>query len=102
MQIAKVVGNVVSTHKTSKLQGLKLLLVVPMDLTTFEEKGQPLVAIDTVGAGVGEIVMLCGGSSSRLTELTEGKPSDLSIIAIIDFIEYEDKMIFQKYPQEND
>ena len=57
MQIARVKGSVVSTHKTEKLKGLKLLVVAPIDLATFEEKGQPVVAIDTVGAGMGEVVM---------------------------------------------
>ncbi len=100
MQIARVKGNVVSTNKTEKLLGLKLLIVVPIDLSIFEEKGQPLVAIDTVGAGVGEVVMLCSGSSSRQTALTENKPSDLSIVGIIDSIELNGNIIFQKF--END
>jgi ethanolamine utilization protein EutN/carbon dioxide concentrating mechanism protein CcmL len=99
MQIARVKGNVVSTNKTEKLYGLKLLIVVPIDLSTFEEKGQPVVAIDTVGAGVGEVVMLCGGSSSRQTPLTENKPSDMAIVAIIDSIEISGKTVFRKYEE---
>lgn len=97
MQIARVVGNVVSTNKTEKLHGLKLLIVVPIDLATFAEKGQPVVAIDTVGAGNGEVVMLCGGSSSRQTPLTENKPSDMAIVAIIDSIELRGNVIFRKF-----
>ena len=65
MQIARVIGNVVSTSKSEKLDGLKLLIVKPIDLDTFQEKGAPIVSIDTVGAGEGEIVMVVGGSSSR-------------------------------------
>ena len=86
MQIARVVGNVVSTSKSEKIKGLKLLLVKPIDLETFQEKGNVLVAFDTVGAGEGEVVMIVSGSSSRQTALTENKPSDTAIIAIIDYI----------------
>lgn len=101
MHIAKVKGNVVSTNKTDKLLGLKLLIVVPIDLSTFEEKGQPIVAIDTVGAGIGEVVMLCSGSSSRQTALTENKPSDMAIVAIIDSIELNGEIIFRKFIEQN-
>lgn len=100
MQIARVKGNVVSTNKTEKLLGLKLLVVVPIELSTFQEKGSPLVAIDTVGAGIGEVVMLCSGSSSRQTAQTENKPSDLAIVAIIDSIELGGELIFKKFEDE--
>ncbi len=97
MILARVRGNVVSTTKSEKLTGLKLLVVVPIDIETFEEKGLPLVAIDTVGAGEGEVVMCVGGSSSRQTQMTENKPTDCSIIAIIDSVKLKGKTIFQKY-----
>ncbi len=100
MQVAIVKGSVVSTNKTDKLHGLKLLIVAPIDLATFEEKGSPIVAIDTVGAGAGEVVMLCGGSSSRQTPLTENKPSDMAIVAIIDSIEIQGKTIFRKFEEQ--
>jgi ethanolamine utilization protein EutN/carbon dioxide concentrating mechanism protein CcmL len=96
MQIAKVVGTVVSTNKSEKLHGLKLMLVKIIDLDTFKEKGAPLVSIDAVGAGVGEIVMVVSGSSSRQTAITDAKPVDNSIIAIIDSIDMEGKRIFSK------
>ena len=99
MQIARVIGNVVSTQKSDRIVGLKLLLVKPIDLETFEEKGNVVVAFDAVGAGVGEVVMICSGSSSRNTAVTDGKPSDTSIIAIIDYIDMKDKRIYSK---END
>jgi ethanolamine utilization protein EutN/carbon dioxide concentrating mechanism protein CcmL len=101
MQIAKVVGTVVSTNKSDRLQGLKLLLVRTIDLDTFEEKGAPLVSIDVVGAGEGELVMIVGGSSSRQTALTDGKPADSSIVAIIDYIDMGQKRIFDKHRQED-
>jgi microcompartment protein CcmK/EutM len=96
MLVGKVKGNVVSTNKSEKLHGLKLLIIVPVDLDTMQEKGAPVVAIDAVGAGEGEIVMCCSGSSSRQTSFTENKPSDLAIVAIIDSIDLEGKRIFEK------
>ena len=96
MQIARVVGTVVSTMKSEKLNGLKMMLVKPIDLETFEEKGSILVAFDAIGVGEGEVVMIVSGSSSRQTELTENKPSDTAIIAIIDHIDLRNKRIFSK------
>ena len=97
MQIARVKGTVVSTNKVAKLMGLKLLVVKPIDLETMEEKGSPIVAVDAVGAGEGEVVMLVGGSSSRQTSATENKPVDQSIVAIIDHIDIDNKRVFQKF-----
>jgi ethanolamine utilization protein EutN/carbon dioxide concentrating mechanism protein CcmL len=97
MQIAKVIGTVVSTNKSEKLHGLKLLLTRTIDLDTFQEKGAPVVSIDAVGAGEGEIVMTVGGSSSRQTAITENKPADSTIIAIIDYIDMNQKRIFDKH-----
>ena len=97
MILARVRGNVVSTNKSDKLKGLKLLIVIPIDIDTFQEKGAPLVAIDTVGAGEGEVVMCVSGSSSRQTAQTDGKPSDLAITAIIDSVELRGKIVFRKY-----
>ncbi|MEA4939662.1 MAG: EutN/CcmL family microcompartment protein [Christensenella sp.] len=99
MILARVRGSVVSTNKAEKLLGLKLLIVVPIDIETFQEKGQPLVAIDTVGAGENEVVMCVGGSSSRQTSITDGKPSDLAIIAIIDSVELRGDVVFRKYEE---
>jgi microcompartment protein CcmK/EutM len=96
MQIAKVIGSIVSTSKSEKLRGFKLLLVKPIDLDTFEEKGSAIVSVDAVGAGEGEIVMIVGGSSSRWTEITSEKPVDSAIIAIIDYIDVGKKRIFSK------
>lgn len=98
MQIAKVIGTVVSTNKASKLHGLKLMLVRIIDLDTFREKGAPVVSVDAVGAGVGEVVMVVSGSSSRQTELTDAKPVDHAIAAIIDHIDIDGKRIFTKTP----
>ena len=51
MQLAKVIGSMVSTRKCDRLEGLKLLVAVPVDMETMEEKGAPFVTVDTVGAG---------------------------------------------------
>ena len=97
MQIARVRGTVVSTNKSDKLTGLKLLIVKPIDIETFEEKGSLIVAIDAVGAGEGEVVMCVGGSSSRQTAITDGKPVDQSIVAIIDSVDVDGKRVFEKF-----
>ncbi len=97
MQLARVKGTVVSTNKAEKMKGLKLLIVKPIEIETFEEKGSLIVAIDAIGAGQGEVVMLVGGSSSRATEITDGKPVDMSIVAIIDSVEVNDTRIFEKF-----
>ena len=96
MQICKVVGTVVSTNKTEKLSGFKLLIVQPLDLADFKPKGGPLVTVDTVGAGVDEIVMTVSGSSSRQTVNTDGKPVDNAIVAIIDTVDVSGKRIFDR------
>ena len=96
MQLARVVGTVVSTSKSAKLQGLKMLLVKPIDIESFEEKGNVVVAFDACGAGDGEVVMIVSGSSSRQTEVTENKPSDTAIVAIIDYVDLGNKRIFSK------
>lgn len=96
MQLARVCGQVVSTKKATKLEGFKILIVQPIDLDTFEEKGSPIVSLDTIGAGEGELVMVVNGSSARATELTDGKPTDNSIVAIIDTVDIDGKCVFQK------
>lgn len=98
MVIGRVHGTVVSTTKCQKLDGMKLLVVMPIDLDTFTEKGQPIVAVDVVGAGEGEVVMCVSGSSARQTDRTDGRPIDGSIVAIIDHIDWKGKRIFEKFP----
>lgn len=83
MRMGRVVGSVVATHKDERLQGLKLLLVQNLDLELSLEKGY-VVAVDTVGAGAGEVVLYAVGSSARQTSITDGRPVDAVIMAIVD------------------
>lgn len=96
MQLARVVGSLVSTRKSDKLQGMKILVLIPLDMDTFEDAGKPFVSVDTIGAGEGEVVMCVGGSSSRQTDLTDAKPVDNSIVAIIDSVNIGKKRLFDK------
>lgn len=96
MILAKVVGTVVSTHKDLKMEGVKLLLLEKIDPVSMKEKNDFVVAMDSVGAGPGEIVFYVSGSSARFTSVTEGKPTDSSVIAIVDFIEKDGEYTFRK------
>lgn len=96
MILARVVGTVVATHKSNKLEGIKLLLLDKVDPATMQGKNDYVVAMDAVGAGIGEIVFYVSGSSARMTEVTEGKPSDAAIIAIVDSVDKDGQVVYQK------
>lgn len=83
MQLARVVGSVVSTRKEESIQGLKLLVVRPLD-EEGKETGTALVSADAVGAGPDEIVLIAAGSSARQTTVTDKRPIDSVILAIVD------------------
>ncbi len=94
MFIAKVIGSVVSTQKTETMVGRKLLLIEPFVLdgpnhTTLKTTGRTLVAVDTVGAGENEYVLIVQGSSARMTPETKPLPVDATAIGIIDSIHVE-------------
>ncbi len=95
MIFARAVGSVVCTQKEEKLVGAKLLLVQPVDLED-APKGNPLVAVDAVGAGEGELVLLAQGSSARQTARTADNPVDAVIFAIVDTVEQGGKTVFSK------
>ncbi len=95
MQMGVVVGTVVATRKDPELEGLKMLLVRPAD-PEGRPTGAPLVAIDAVGAGVGEVVLYASGSSARQTKVTKDRPVDATIMAIVDSIEHEGKQTYLK------
>lgn len=83
MKMGRVVGAVVASRKDEKLQGLKLLVVRNLDLE-LEHEGGYVVAADAVGAGAGEVVLYATGSSARQTSMTDGRPVDAVIMAIVD------------------
>jgi carbon dioxide concentrating mechanism protein CcmL len=83
MQLARVVGTVVATQKETSLEGLKLLLVRPVD-EEGRETGGSIVAADAVGAGPDEMVLVASGSSARQTRHTDKRPVDAVIMAIVD------------------
>jgi len=96
MVLARVKGTVVSTHKPSSMEGMKLLLLEKVDAVSLKGKGEYVVGIDGVGANVGEIVFYVTGSSARMTEVTKGKPSDATIIAVVDAIEKDGAYTYRK------
>ncbi len=86
MNIGKIVGTVVSTRKDPKLEGLKFHMVEFVDLNG-RPTGGIVVAVDSVGAGEGEIVLTAAGSSARQTDITKDKPVDAVIMGIVDQVE---------------
>ncbi len=95
MLIGKVVGTVVATRKDPKIEGLKFLLLRQVDMEGNEKSGY-VVAVDAVGAGVGEYVLYATGSSARQTVLTDKRPCDAVIMAIIDEWEVEGEIKYRK------
>jgi microcompartment protein CcmK/EutM len=95
MLIARVIGTTVSTVKDEKLTGRKLLILRQTDETGIPA-GKPYVAVDTVDAGVGDLVLTCAGSSARQTNITKDTPVDAVIMAVIDSLEVEGKVVFRK------
>ena len=83
MILAKVVGTVVSTKKEPSMDGLRFMLVQPVD-TDGKPAGAQVVAVDAVGSGPGEFVLFCTGSSARQTAVTDKRPCDAVIMAIVD------------------
>jgi len=95
MNVGKVIGTVVASRKDPKLEGMKLLLVQATDLAGTPKGGQ-VVAVDSVGAGMGEVVLYCSGSSARQTDITQNRPVDTVIMAIVDEIETGGETSFRK------
>ncbi len=83
MKLGRVIGTVWSTKKDENLVGMKFLIVRDLNLD-YSEKNSFTVAVDSVGAGVGEVVLYASGSSARQTLLTKNRPVDAVIMAIVD------------------
>lgn len=83
MQIARVIGNVVSTAKNEALHGRKMLIVQTLD-ADLNDKGKPMIALDAVGAGIGELVFWCHGKEASFPFKRDETPTDCTIVGIID------------------
>ncbi len=94
MFLGKVIGTVWSTKKDEKLVGAKFLIVRKLDLDLIE-KSDFVVAVDSVGAGEGEVVLVATGSSSRQTQFTQDKPIDAVIMAIVDKLDISIKQLME-------
>jgi ethanolamine utilization protein EutN len=102
MFLARVTGSVVATQKVAAMTGRKLLTVEPLRVDPerrdrLVSTGRTFVAVDTVGAGQGEMVLIVQGSSARLTPETEKLPVDAAIIGIVDTVNVENRMIFSAH-----
>lgn len=95
MELARVEGTVVSTIKAEKLKGRKLLLVNLLG-PDMKATDNYVVAIDSVGAGAGEVVVIVRGSSARQTSSLSNVPTDTSIVAIVDSVEFKGEVVFRK------
>jgi microcompartment protein CcmK/EutM len=88
MQLARVIGNVVCTVKNASLTGHKLLIVQPIDRHG-KDRGKPFVAVDSVGAGAGEIIYWCRGKEASFPFLPGDVPTEATIVGIVDRVNIE-------------
>ena len=85
MILGKIIGTLVASRKEPTLEGLKLLIVRACDVDG-NPNGAIAIAVDAVGAGIGEVVLYAAGSSARQTQVTQNRPVDATIMAIVDEI----------------
>ena len=95
MKLGRVVGTVVASRKDEKLEGLRLYMVQDLSLA-MAGRDSFVVAVDSVGAGVNEVVLYASGSSARQTRATDGRPVDAVIMAIVDTVEVNGAVAFDK------
>ncbi|OQY25106.1 MAG: ethanolamine utilization protein EutN [Anaerolineaceae bacterium 4572_32.1] len=95
MLLGKIVGTLVATRKEATLDGLKFLVLKQLDIEG-RETGAYRVAADAVGAGMGEVVLYATGSSARQTKFTDKRPCDAVIMAIVDTLEVEGVVKYDK------
>ncbi|MEK6248899.1 MAG: EutN/CcmL family microcompartment protein [Planctomycetales bacterium] len=101
MFVAKVTGSVVSTQKVDSMVGQKLMVVEPFRLDKSSRKsltttGRTFVAVDTIGAGEGEFVLITQGSSARLTPETKSLPIDTVIVGIVDSVHVDSEPVYSR------
>ena len=95
MKLGRVVGTVVASRKDEKLEGLRLYMVQDLSLG-ISGRDSFVVAVDSVGAGVNEVVLYASGSSARQTKETDGRPVDAVIMAIVDTVEVNGAVAYDK------
>jgi microcompartment protein CcmK/EutM len=100
MLLAKVIGTVVASAKSERTEGLKMLILQPVN-PDGTAKGSYVVAFDAVGAGEGELVLYASGSSARQTPATDNRPADATIFAIVDTVEVGGATLYDKFTAEN-
>lgn len=101
MFVAKVTGSLVSTQKIDSIVGQKLMVVEPYRLESKSRKslvttGRTFIAVDTLGSGVGDYVLITQGSSARLTPETKNMPIDTIIVGIVDRVHIDSNCVFDK------
>ncbi|HZL88249.1 MAG TPA: EutN/CcmL family microcompartment protein [Pirellulaceae bacterium] len=101
MFVAKVTGSLVSTQKVSSMKGFKLLVVEPFRVEpnkrdSLVTTGRTFVAVDTLGAGVGDFVLLTQGSSARMTPETKNMPVDAVVIGIVDTVHVDQGCVYSR------
>jgi len=95
VHLGKVTGTLVASRKEPLMEGMTFLVVRQLDVNN-DETGAYVVAVDAVGAGVGEVVMYASGSSARQTEVTKDRPADAVIMAIVDTWEVDGETVYEK------
>lgn len=100
MYLGKVIGSIVSTKKDESMRGRKLLMLRPMlidpeDPTQFKPGGNTIIAVDTLGAGEGELVMFAQGSSARQADGLKAMPVDAAIVGIVDTVSIQGKKTYE-------
>ena len=101
MLVGRVTGSVVSTNKTSALQGVKLLIVQSVELDTLKMKDDYVICVDDVGAGEGDLVFCAYGSSSRQSDTSKNLASDFTIYGILDSIDLRGARMYDKAKETN-
>ncbi len=95
MKLGRIVGTVVSTTKDEKVDGLKLYVVRDLSME-MADKDSFVIAADSVGAGIGEVVLYASGSSARQTKATDGRPIDACVMGIVDQIDIANTLVYNK------
>jgi len=98
MLIGQVVGSVVATRKDEKLGSTKLLVIQVHDIRN-DPRDQYVVAVDSVGAGPGDVILYATGSSARQTTITDGRPCDAVIMAIVDSWDVDGTNVYEKWAE---